>query len=258
MFTIGCDPEFFLMDKKGNFVPAFDTVGGTKKEPRVLECGHTVQEDGCAVEIGIRPATTADEFVTYVREAVDEVRSLVKKMGLKIAIVNEATFDMDQLRDPRGWEVGCDPDFDAYTGGKRIMRDYQDTTRYAGGHIHIGSPQLMNPKIISNYIKTLDVVMGYKLNLMDKTHGRNAVYGGPGKFRFKPYGVEYRSPSNGWIGKPAVQRKIFEIAEKALYYVVDGNDRYARHAHHKHNYLNDAFIKGSKEASFDILCKEWW
>src|SRR5574343_1335429 len=112
MFTIGCDPEFFLVDSKGNFVPAFDTVGGTKAEPRVLECGHTVQEDGCAVEIGIKPATSAEEFVTYVREAMTEVTDLLKKMKLKPALVSEATFEMDALRDPRGWEVGCDPDFD--------------------------------------------------------------------------------------------------------------------------------------------------
>ena len=257
MFTLGCDPEFFLRDRKGNFVPAFDTLGGTKLAPRVLECGHTVQEDGCALEIGIRPATTADEFAKFVGEAMAEVAELLKPLKLQVAIVPEATFTEQQLMNPKGWEVGCDPDYDAYTGEQRIMKDYTDLTRYAGGHIHIGAPSLLDPRTAGRYIKSLDVTVGYLLALKDKQHSRANVYGGPGKFRYKPYGVEYRTPSNGWLRYAAHQRSIFGMCESVLMQLEQGRTRLASYADDGHNYIVDAMLTGRSNEFCKSVAHGW-
>lgn len=256
MFTLGCDPEFFLKDSKGNFVPAFDTLGGTKAEPRILECGHTVQEDGCALEIGIRPASTAEEFAQYVREAMTEVGKLLKPLKLHVAIEPEVTFTAEQLMNPKGWEVGCDPDYDAYTSAMRVMKDYTDYTRYAGGHIHIGNDELLNPKVAADYIKALDVTIGYRLARLDKLHNRAKVYGGPGKFRYKPYGVEYRTPSNGWLKSHDRQVQIFSVCERVLYQVAGGSKLH-RYAVQSYPGLVEAMQTGKRNILLEQISAEY-
>jgi hypothetical protein len=45
----------------------------------------------------------------------------------------------------------------------------------------------------------MDLFVGLPSTILDEDDQRKNVYGTPGRFRLKPYGVEYRSLSNYWI-----------------------------------------------------------
>ncbi len=44
MEGIGCDPEVFITDEKGEIISGIGLIGGTKEDPRGVNCG-AVQED---------------------------------------------------------------------------------------------------------------------------------------------------------------------------------------------------------------------
>lgn len=257
MHTIGCDPEFFLVDKKGNFVPAMDTVGGTKAAPRILPSGHTVQEDGCAVEIGIIPATSAKEFKEHVREALSDVRVILKKIGLYPKFVSQAEFSTEALADPRAWQIGCDPDYDVYTQNKTHMKEYTDNIRYAGGHIHIGSDILLSPSNAAAFTRAMDVTVGYFCARKDNHHGRAKVYGRPGRVRFKPYGLEYRTPSNIWLVSRSLQDYIVNGVDKHLAYLSKDETKHNPYSNYGRyvSDLNYCLESGEKNNVFEDLAR---
>lgn len=84
------------------------------------------------------------------------------------------------------------------------------------------------------------------------------MYGGPGKFRFKPYGVEYRTPSNVWLDKPKLQRQIFDCCLKAEQYVAQGGVRYRDYADGYTSELVDSMARGTRCEILDSLSNEWW
>lgn len=66
------------------------------------------------------------------------------------------------------------------------------------GHIHIGYD---NPsqEISEKIIYAMDVILGLESIILDSDTKRRELYGNAGCFRFKEYGVEYRTLSNFWI-----------------------------------------------------------
>lgn len=257
MYTIGCDPEFFLVDKKGNFVPAMDTVGGTKASPRILPSGHTVQEDGCAVEIGIIPATSAKEFKDHVRAALNDVKAILKSIGLSPKFVSQAEFPKETLSDPRAWQIGCDPDYDIYEYKKTHMTEYTDNIRYAGGHIHVGSEILLEPEPAAAFVRAMDVTVGYACARKDPYHDRAKSYGQAGRVRFKQYGLEYRTPSNVWLVSRPLQDYIVRCINKHLEYLsvgVDNGNPYARYGKVVGR-LNSCLLSGEKDNLFEELSR---
>lgn len=54
-------------------------------------------------------------------------------------------------------------------------------------------------EICAAFIKALDATVGLFMTYIDREPRRRELYGKAGAFRPKPYGVEYRTPSNAWI-----------------------------------------------------------
>jgi hypothetical protein len=46
---------------------------------------------------------------------------------------------------------------------------------------------------------------------------RRGIYGGAGSFRPKPYGMEYRTPSNNWTFDSATRQWVFMQVDRALH-----------------------------------------
>lgn len=227
--TVGCDPEFFL--RKGGtpesahfLVPKF----GGKHNPLRVEEGM-VQVDGTAVEFGIDPAKTAGEFVDRVDKVLLQVRE-------RIPDEYDFNFYPVQIYDAEKFasipqeakELGCDPDFDAYTLEANPKPDVDMPMRTGAGHIHIGYGRNIDVSSRSAMLdaaaltKQLDAILYPASLLWDSDTKRRDMYGKPGAFRVKPYGVEYRVLSNSWLRNKQVQRWIFDATAKAFELLMDG------------------------------------
>jgi hypothetical protein len=74
-------------------------------------------------------------------------------------------------------------------------------------------------------VRKMDLFLSVPLVLMDDGFQRKAIYGKAGAFRKKPYGVEYRTPSNWWCapGETEEERQkrcewVWRNTEKALHF----------------------------------------
>lgn len=200
-FTVGADPELFLFDENGP-VSAIDKIPGTKEEPcqvKELPKGFMVQVDNCSVEYNIPPVKTGAEFIESNMMMLEYLNYYFNKMGLKVRPVASVEFAPNQLRDPRAWIFGCDPDFNAWTLKTNPPPQTRNKSlRSAGGHFHIGCENYTNMEKVA-LIRTLDFYVGARLAAQEPKNERSKLYGKPGAMRFKKYGVEWRTPSNYWL-----------------------------------------------------------
>lgn len=246
MFTIGCDPEFF-MHNKGKFISSIGKIGGSKKEPLPIGNGCSVQEDNVAVEFNTPPAQTCQAFIESINWTLKEISKRVANLNLSISQASAVQFDEDQLDSIEACTFGCDPDFNAWTGKENppimVMGTAQERLRTAGGHVHVGTD--LDPIQV---IKAMDIFLGCPSVIMDTDGQRRAFgYGKAGAFRKKPYGVEYRVLSNFWIWDKENIEFVYNQTQKALDFVknkgkimsdhkkyilaaIDGNNpKYAKH-----------------------------
>lgn len=218
---IGADPEAFFQDKDGKFVSAHDVLPGTKLEPYKVENG-AIQVDGTAAEFNTDPASTAGEFVRNIRSVMTTLRA--RSPGLTLVIEPTCTFDDEYFKSlpEETRELGCNPDFNAYTGQVNPAPDGDTTMRTASGHIHLGWCEGVNPSDPIHFddclevVKQLDYYLGLYSLLWDPDDKRRQLYGKAGAFRPKPYGVEYRTMSNVWLRSERVQEWIFNTAKIAI------------------------------------------
>lgn len=196
MFTIGADPELFLKNHDNKLISVIGKIGGTKEEPLPIGEGCAIQEDNVAAEFCIPPCATAKHFIESINYALSDIEKRAEGLGLTLATLTAShSFDVDQLKHPMARRFGCDPDYNAYTGKSNPRPRAQDKClRSAGGHVHVGTD-----KDAMSLVKTMDLFLGVPSVILDKDEERRKLYGKAGCFRFKPYGVEYRTLSNFWI-----------------------------------------------------------
>lgn len=220
---LGADPELFL--KRGDtFVSAEDARGplipGTKREPFEVR-GGAIQVDGVAAEFNINPAKDFKEFYGNMKSVIGGLRDRIKKIDpeLKLTAVPTATFDQryfDSLPEHTK-ELGCEPDFSAYTGEANPRPGTDKPFRTGSGHVHIGWTNGKDFTSKSHMIdcclvaKELDKGLHYASLTWDKDKKRQQLYGKPGSFRPKSYGMEYRPLSNAWLRDPELIRAVYLI-----------------------------------------------
>lgn len=125
-------------------------------------------------------------------------QEIQSRFGYTLSPVSAVSFDDEELQDPRALEFGCEPDFNAWTEDVNPKPKAEDANlRSCGGHVHVGFDKTKADKL--TVIKLMDLFMGVPSILMDEGEKRKQLYGKPGAFRDKPYGVEYRVLSNFWI-----------------------------------------------------------
>lgn len=224
--TIGCDPEFFLLDTQlGTYVSAHNILPGTKEEPFKVD-GGAVQVDGVAVEFNTDPACTAQEFAHNIRTVLGELRKMIPAkyvFDFRPAVVFEPSYFKKLPR--TAVELGCTPDWNGYTFQHNPRPDGANTTmRTASGHVHIGWDR-PTTEITENHIKecgriarNLDVTLGMASLEWDRDTKRRQLYGKAGCYRPKPYGIEYRTLSNAWLKD---DRLIYRVFNGAIHGVSD-------------------------------------
>jgi len=215
-FTLGTDPEIFLYDtEKKMYVSAHDLLPGTKHAPHKLDKG-AVQVDGLAVEFNTDPAHTAEEFKDNIFTVLKQVRKMVDpKYAFSFrprVFFPKKYFDAlpDHVK-----VLGCDPDYNAWTKTRNPRPKATDATlRSCGGHIHVGyEKDKIDP---TSVVKMMDLYLGVPSILMDKGEVRKQLYGGPGAYRDKPYGVEYRTLSNFWIFQNRLIEWVWDNTSRAV------------------------------------------
>jgi len=196
MFTIGADPELFLKNQNNKLISVVGLIGGTKESPLPIGNGCAIQEDNVAAEFCIPACNNPKAFISSIQFAIQDIQSRAEDLGLTLAkLTASASFDKDQLQTRAARQFGCDPDYNAYTDKPNPRPRAEDRTlRSAGGHVHVGTT--LPPRDI---IKTMDLLLGVPSVLIDSDEQRRKLYGKAGCFRYKPYGVEYRTLSNFWI-----------------------------------------------------------
>lgn len=224
MLTIGADPEIFLTDTSGNFKSVIGLLGANKWEPRKLsEVGHAVLEDNVAVEFNIPACSSLEQFRKEIKATMEMVKELLPQ-ELKYSEASAVSFPMEELNCEAAWVFGCDPDFNAWTMEENPKPKSDDKAlRSCGGHIHVGHELAQNDPIKT--IRAMDIFLGVPSTQLD-TNGakRRMLYGGPGAFRFKDYGVEYRTLSNFWIFKDELIDWAYKGTQRALDFVASGKD----------------------------------
>ena len=194
---LGSDPEFILRDKRTN--NPVSAIGLYEHQDSVK-----LYSDNVLAEASHTPFTPT-EFADGIRSVLSSVDSILAtfKDGCTYTIGEcEAEYSTEDLSVPEAHAIGCSPFYNAYDlGVNRNPMPYTTNKRYAGGHIHIAYDQASLPPHL--LVQMLDD----QLLPLDPNHGktpRSDFYGAKGSFRTKPYGLEYRSTSNWWLGNPSL------------------------------------------------------
>lgn len=208
-FYIGADPEVFVK-KNGKGVSVYETgLPGDKKNPHKTSHG-ALQQDGFAAEFNIDPSP-ADDFARFNQNIVKtlaDLREEINKHGkYNLAIVPTMDFEPEYMaaQPDHVKELGCDPDFNAYTMKVNPRPDGDRPFRSGAGHIHGGwgaDIPVDNEdhfEICAGFVRMLDATVGLFMTYIDRDPRRRELYGKAGAFRPKSYGVEYRTPSNAWL-----------------------------------------------------------
>lgn len=223
--TIGADPEFFV--RRGvHCISGHVFNCGTKHKPLATLHG-AVQVDGVALECNVKPSSTKEDFLSNVLGVVNDLRRIVQDRDPLCSLVARPSvfFGNKKLAAlPRHiGQLGCSPDFDAYT--KKILSPprHEIPFRTGAGHIHLGWTEGVNPRNKQHFdtccelAVELDYQLGLPSLLWDKDTRRRRLYGKAGSFRPKPYGMEYRVLSNHWLNTPGLITFVFEKTQLAFH-----------------------------------------
>ena len=219
--TLGADPELFLT-KNNEVISAEGMIGGTKEKPKLISKeGHAVQEDNVMIEFNIPASSTEDEFVNNINIVLEYLSAHAKLIGCETKIIPSAELDPIFLDTRQAKEFGCDPDFNVYLKDINTAPCSKTALRTCGGHIHVGYNK-PTQEIGEKIIYAMDITLGLPSILLDNDNRRREMYGKAGAFRFKEYGIEYRTLSNFWIKSDNLKRWAFNKTIEALELVNSG------------------------------------
>lgn len=225
MLLIGADPELFI--RQGSLVlPAVDLVPGTKRHPHPTPVG-AIQVDGTALEFNIHPSSSENEFINNLVGTMQSLREYLNDTAPEgefffTPIVQFDKGIFDQLPSTAK-ELGCDPDFSAYTGKPNPRPEPPETVRTASGHLHIGFCTGANVwsdehfEACCRLTRHLDATVGYPAQFFSPLNSRRQqFYGNFGSFRPKSYGLEYRVLDNSWLRHTELMKWVYRQTRWAV------------------------------------------
>lgn len=252
---VGCDPEVFVK-KNGIFQSAFGLIAGDKKNPQKVDKG-AVQVDGMALEFNIDPAASEAEFLMNVQDVFNIMKRMVPEF--EVVAVPVADFDQAYLsaQPKEALELGCDPDFNAWTRQANPRPDGERPMRTASGHVHIGWTE-NESKEDGNHIhrceliaKQLDFHLGLPSLFYDGDKRRREMYGKAGAYRPKPYGVEYRTLSNAWLNSEELIKWVYRATQRGVETAMNGI-----FLHEKYGDIQDIINTSDKDRALAIIKEE--
>ena len=228
-FTLGADPELFgFIGKKP--VSVHEYLSGDKQNPHKVK-GGAVQVDGTSAEFNIDPCKTKYEFVSRINSVRDTMQSMISEKNPDVVLKAEpwVRFEHNYFQGlpPEVKLLGCDPDFNSFKSyrteeGKLFENPRPNpealgipTVRTGSGHIHIGWDVSDNAKVhlcdCRHIVNSFQSTIGSSYRKWDASNVRKNLYGAPGAFRPKSYGVELRFLSNKWVDNQYAQEFLFDV-----------------------------------------------
>lgn len=265
--TIGADPELFVYDRMADeFLSAHDLFPGTKWDPFPTAKG-AIQVDGVAAEFNIAPASNSAEFRHNINQVYNTMSLILNKMSksgtsLMLAASPVATFEKEYFNSlPEETKaLGCNPDFNAYTGKPNDPPHTDEPFRTGAGHIHIGWTEDADINDVSHIadcvavVKQLDATLFIPSLAWDHDSKRRTLYGAPGSYRPKSYGVEYRVLSNAWVTDPDIQEWLFDATKESVVALENGDHIYNDKQYKKFMDL-EAFYRTDMKGYMAFLAK---
>lgn len=146
----------------------------------------------------------------------------------------------------------CEPDFDVWNECINTPADLSLTSmRSAGGHISIGWDNPTQEQQL-DMVKAMDATVGLESVLLDFDTERKKLYGKAGCFRFREYGIEYRSLSNFWIKSDESLQWSWNTTMKAINLV---NSNKIEEVKELGIYIVEAINTNNKELAQELLNK---
>lgn len=199
IILLGSDPEIFVCTTDNKIVSGIDLIPGDKENPHPIDdLGHAIQVDNIAWEYNIPPCATREDFVKSIHFVKNYLQKTAEGFGLTLSTVASAEVDPSELQHPSAKRFGCDPDLNVYTLSQNEAPDSNTNLRCVGGHVSFGfnKPTLDQ---IETIVKLFDIFLTAPAVIYDSDTRRRELYGKPGSFRAKEWGVECRALSNFWI-----------------------------------------------------------
>lgn len=252
---VGCDPEVFVK-QGGLFRSAHALIKGDKKNPQRVKNG-AVQVDGLALEFNIDPAASEADFAYKVSDVLHTMTLMVP--DYEVVVTPVAHFDAEYMRQQpaEALELGCDPDFNAWSGAVNIKPDGNRPMRTASGHVHIGwtdEADISSGDHIHSchaVIRQMDFFLGLPSLMYDDDTLRREMYGKAGCYRPKSYGVEYRTLSNAWLKSEALMKWVFRNTLAGMNSLMAGVDLSA-----KYGDIQDLINNSDKAAALELIRAE--
>ena len=225
---VGCDPEVFVK-QDGIFKSAFNLIKGDKKNPQKVKRG-AVQVDGMALEFNIDPAASESEFVLNVNEVFATLKAMVPEY--EVVATPVADFDPAYMKaqPAEALELGCDPDFNGWSGAVNPRPNGDRPFRTASGHVHVGwtnGVDTGDAKHVNQSLaaaRQLDFFLGLPSLFYDGDIKRRELYGKAGALRIKPYGMEYRTLSNAWLNSDKLMAWVYRNVQAGMDRLMSGDD----------------------------------
>lgn len=218
--TIGSDPEMFVRNSDGNVIPAFKFLHSKEQVEtcRPHDPLH-IYWDGYQCEWSFKdPFRKVEDHSVETQRAMLMLRDMARcfNPSAYLTTTNIAEIETEDQR-PEHVILGCQPSENVYgLFGESVDDPYGLKIRFAGGHIHLGIPDLTKGQRIK-VVKMLDSTLGLwgVLHTQHEDPIRRRYYGLPGEFRPTDYGVEYRVLSNFWLRSPQLHDEMWKIAINA-------------------------------------------
>ena len=217
---IGQDTELFVK-KNDKFVSAYGLIPGSKINPYPVKKG-AVQIDGMALEFNTKPAKTLKQFRDNINIVLSRLYDMIPK-DYEVVVAPVANFSSQYIKNQpiEATQLGCESDYNAYTGLENTAPNPNMNMRTAAGHVHLGwtdNKDIHDPihfESCRKIVKQLDFYLGLPSIINEQPNLRRQMYGRAGAFRPKSYGVEYRVLSNFWITTGYHIETIFMNSHKA-------------------------------------------
>jgi len=249
--SLGCDPEFFFADDRGDVIGSEKILGDTKSIGVII--------DGVQAELNPGASSCRESLASGISGCFIRIRDLIANRGDNVTLKMDTLVDISERElnslSDASRRFGCAPSTNIYNEGENKTSEIKANPatylkRSAGGHIHMGNyystylTDKQNPamremaeriekalkKMPEVMVPILDIIVGNTCVLLDRQPGnieRRENYGRVGEFRIKDYGIEYRTLSNFWLRSYPLMSLVTGLCRFAVHIVSEstpGND----------------------------------